>query len=98
MLTIAPACDPRGEARARCDRMVEAMDEALLHEEINHQEELLRIQRRHLRALEIQVAKHGPLDVPLHIQGARDDLRDEIVRIERTLRDLRARLRRLHRK
>ena len=74
------------------------MDQELLLEEINHQEELLRIQRRHLRAIEIQVAKHGPLDVPLHIQGARDDLREEIGRIERTLRDLRARLRRRQRK
>lgn len=78
--------------------MVGAMDEELLIEEISHQEELLRIQRRHLRAIEIQVAKHGPLDVPLHIQGARDELREEIARIERTLRDLRTRLRRIKRK
>jgi hypothetical protein len=78
--------------------MVKAMDEALLIEEINHQEALLRIQRRNLRAIEIQVAKHGPFDVPLHIQGARDELKDEIARIERTLRDLRARLRRIKRK
>ena len=74
------------------------MDEELLIEEIGHQETLLRIQRRNLRALEIQVAQHGPFDVPLHLQGARDELKDEIARIERTLRDLRARLRRLRRK
>ena len=77
--------------------MVKAMDEELLIEEIGHQEALLRIQRRNLRALEIQVAQHGPFDVPLHLQGARGELRDEIVRIERTLRDLRARLRRSRR-
>jgi hypothetical protein len=74
------------------------MDEQLLIEEIGHQETLLRIQRRNLRALEIQVAQHGPFDVPLHLHGARDELKDEIARIERALRDLRARLRRLRRK
>ena len=74
------------------------MDEELLIEEISHQETLLRIQRRNLRALEIQVAQHGPFDVPLHLQGARDELKNEIARIERTLRDLRARLRRKKRK
>jgi hypothetical protein len=74
------------------------MDEELLIEEIGHQETLLRIQRRNLRALEIQVAQHGPFDVPLHLQGARDDLKEEIARIERALRDLQARLRRLKRK
>jgi hypothetical protein len=77
--------------------MVKVMDEALLAEEIGHHEELLRIQRRNLRALEIQVAQHGPFDVPLHLQGAQDDLRAEIARIERALRDLRARLRRIQR-
>jgi hypothetical protein len=77
---------------------VGAMDEELLIEEISHQETLLRIQRRNLRALEIQVAQHGPFDVPLHFQSARDELRHEIARIERALRDLRARLRRLRRK
>jgi hypothetical protein len=74
------------------------MDEELLIEEIGHQETLLRIQRRNLRALEIQVAQHGPFDVPLHLQGALDELKDEIARIERVLRDLRARLRRLRRR
>jgi hypothetical protein len=74
------------------------MDEELLIEEIGHQETLLRIQRRNLHALEIQVAQHGPFDVPLHLQGARDELKNEIARIERTLRDLRARLRRKKRK
>jgi hypothetical protein len=77
--------------------MVKAMDEELLIEEISHQEALLRIQRRNLRALEIQVAQHGPFDVPLHMQIARDELREEIARIERMLRDLRARLRRMRR-
>jgi hypothetical protein len=74
------------------------MDEELLIEEISHQETLLRIQRRNLRALEIQVAQHGPFDVPLHLQGARDELKHEIARIERTLRDMQARLRRIKRK
>lgn len=73
------------------------MDEELLIEEIGHKETLLRIQRRNLRALEIQIAQHGPLDVPLHMQIARDELREEIEQIERTLRDLRARLRRVRR-
>jgi hypothetical protein len=77
--------------------MVKAMDEELLIEEISHQEALLRIQRRNLHALEIQVAQHGPFDVPLHMQSARDELREEIVRIERMLRDLRVRLRRIRR-
>jgi hypothetical protein len=71
------------------------MDQELLIEEISHQEALLKIQRRNLRALELQIAQHGPFDVPLHLQGAHDDLRVEVIRIERTLRDLRARLRRL---
>jgi hypothetical protein len=74
------------------------MDQEQLIEEIGHQETLLRIQRRNLRALEIQVAQHGPFDVPLHLQGARDELKHEIARIERALRDLRARLRRTKRK
>jgi len=74
------------------------MDEVFFFEDGGHRETLLRIQRRNLRALEIQVAQHGPFDVPLHLQGARDELRDEIARIERALRDLRARLRRLKRK
>ena len=74
------------------------MDEALLIEEIGHHETLLRIQRRNLRALEIQAAQYGPLDAPLHIQGALDDVKAEIVRLDRSLRDLRARLRRLKRK
>ena len=74
------------------------MDEELLIEEIGHQETLLRIQRRNFRMLEIQVAQHGPLDVPLHLQSARDELKHEIARIERSLRDLRARLRRIKRK
>ena len=77
--------------------MVKAMDEELLIEEIGHKETLLRIQRRNLRALEIQIAQHGPIDVPLHMQTARDELRQEIAQIERTLRDLQARLRRLRR-
>jgi hypothetical protein len=74
------------------------MDEELLIEEIGHQEALLRIQRRNLRVLELQIAQHGPFDVPLHLQGAHDDLRAEVARIERTLRDLRARLRRIKQK
>ena len=71
------------------------MDEELLIEEINHKEALLKIQRRNLRVLELQIAQYGPFDVPLHMQGAQDDLRAEVARIERALRDLRSRLRRL---
>lgn len=67
------------------------MDEELLVEEIGHYETLLLIQRRNLRALEIQAARHGPFDVPLHIQSARDELRSEIGRIERLLLVLRVR-------
>jgi hypothetical protein len=78
--------------------MVKAMDEEQLIEEISHQESLLKIQRRNLRALELQIAQHGPFDVPLHMRGAQDDLRTEVVRLDRTLRDLRARLRRLKQK
>jgi hypothetical protein len=70
------------------------MDEEQLIEEISHHESLLKIQRRHLRALELQIAQHGPFDVPLHMRGAHDDLRAEIARLDRALRDLRARLRR----
>jgi len=73
------------------------MDEELLIEDISHHEELLRIQRRNLRLVDIQVAQHGPFDAPLHLQGARDELRSEIARIERKLRNLRARLRRVRR-
>jgi hypothetical protein len=71
-----------------------AMDAEQLIEEISHHESLLKIQRRNLRALELQIAQHGPFDVPLHMQGAQDDLRAEVVRLDRALRDLRARLRR----
>jgi hypothetical protein len=78
--------------------VVKTMDEALLIEEIGHHETLLRIQRRNLRALEIQAAQYGPLDVPLHVQGARDEVEGEIARLDRVLRDLRTRLRRLKRK
>jgi hypothetical protein len=78
-------------------RMVKAMDEELLIEEISHQEALLKIQRRNLRALELQIAQYGPFDVPLHMQGAHDDLGAEVARIERAVRDLRARLRRIER-
>jgi hypothetical protein len=78
--------------------MVKAMDEELLIEEISHKEALLKIQRRNIRALELQIAQYGPFDVPLHMQGAQDDLRAEIARIERALRDLRSRLRRLKQK
>jgi hypothetical protein len=74
------------------------MNEELLVEEIGHQEALLKIQRRNLRTLELQIAQYGPFDVPLHMQGAQDDLRAEVARIERTLRDLRARLRRMRQK
>ncbi len=74
------------------------MDQELLVEEIAHQETLLKIQRRNLRAVELQIAQHGPFDVPLHMQAARDDLRVEVARIEGTLRELRGRLRRLRRK
>ena len=74
------------------------MDQELLIEEISHQEALLRIQRRNLRIVELQAAKHGPLDVPLHIQGARDELKTEVARLEQSLRELRARLRRIKRK
>ena len=74
------------------------MDEELLIEEISHKEALLKIQRRNIRALELQIAQYGPFDVPLHMQGAQDDLRAEIARIERALRDLRSRLRRLKQK
>jgi hypothetical protein len=77
---------------------VKTMDEGLLIEEISHHETLLRIQRRNLRALEIQSAQYGPLDVPLHIQGARVEVEEEIARLDRALRDLRTRLRRLKRK
>lgn len=78
--------------------MVKAMDQAELVEEISHQEMLLKIQRRNQRALALQIAQHGPFDVPLHMQTAQEDLRAEIARIEHTLRNLRSRLRRLKRK
>ena len=74
------------------------MDESDLTEEINHQEALLKIQRRNLRALQVQIAQHGPFDVPLHMQTARDDLVAEIARLERATRGLRARLRRAQRR
>jgi hypothetical protein len=75
--------------------MVKAMDEEQLVEEISHHELLLKIQRRNLRALELQIAQHGPFDVPLHMRGAQDDLRAEVARLDRALRDLRTRLRRM---
>ena len=74
------------------------MDQAELIEEIDHREALLKIQRRNLRALELQIAQHGPFDVPLHMQTAHEDLRSEIARLERNMRDLRARLRRAQRR
>jgi hypothetical protein len=80
------------------NEMVEAMDEELLVEEINHQEALLKIQRRNLRALELQIAQHGPFDVPLHMQVAHEELRAEVARLDGVLRELRARLRRIRRK
>ena len=80
---------------AYVQQMVKAMDEEQLIEEISHHETLLKIQRRNLRALELQIAQHGPFDVPLHMRGAQDDLRAEVVRLDRALRDLRMRLRRL---
>jgi hypothetical protein len=73
------------------------MEEELLVEEINHQEALLKIQRRNLRALELQLAQHGPFDVPLHMQIAREDLRAEVARLDVLLRELRSRLRRVRR-
>jgi hypothetical protein len=78
--------------------MVKAMDEEQLIEEISHHESLLKIQRRNMRALELQIAQYGPFDVPLHMRGAKDDLHAEIVRLDRALRDLRARLRRVKQK
>ena len=78
--------------------MVKAMDEQQLVEEVNHQEALLKIQRRNLRTLEIQIAQYGPFDVPLHLQVAKEDLCAEVARIDGLLRDLRGRLRRLRRK
>ena len=74
------------------------MNQNELIEEINHHEALLRIQRRNLRALELQIAQHGPFDVPLHMQLAQDDLRAELARIDRLIRDMRARLRRQQRR
>jgi len=74
------------------------MNEDELIEEISHHDNLLRIHRRNLRALELQIAQHGPFDVPLHMQLAQDDLRAELVRLERAVRDLRARLRRSQRR
>jgi catechol 2,3-dioxygenase-like lactoylglutathione lyase family enzyme len=65
------------------------MDEELLAEEISHYEALLRVQRRNLRVLELQAARHGPFDVPLPIQTALGELRVELVRIERKLEALR---------
>lgn len=70
------------------------MNEDELIEEISHHDNLLRIHRRNLRVLELQIAQHGPLNVPLHMQLAQDDLRAELARLERAVRDLRARLRR----
>ncbi len=78
--------------------MVKAMDEDELIEEIKHQETLLKIQRRNLRALQLQIAHHGPFDIPLHMQTAQEDLRAEIARIERATREMRARLRRMQRR
>lgn len=74
------------------------MNEAELLEDINHHDALLRIQRRNLRALELQIAQHGPFDVPLHMQLAQDELRAEVARLDRSVRDLRARLRRVQRR
>lgn len=68
------------------------MDEELLVEEISHYEALLRVQRRNLRALELQAARHGPFDVPLPVQSGLSEVRAEVVRIERTLLALRAQL------
>jgi hypothetical protein len=79
------------------NEMVEAMDEQTLVEEINHQEALLKIQRRNQHTLELQIAKYGPFDVPVHLQVAHEDLRAEVARLEAALRDLRARLRRARR-
>lgn len=67
------------------------MDETLLIiEEISHYEALLRIQRRNQRVLELQAARHGPFAAPLAIQSAQDEVRAEVLRIERTLLALRA--------
>lgn len=74
------------------------MDQEQLIEEIDHHEALLKIQRRHLRTLELQIAQYGPFDVPLHLQSAREELGAEVARIEAALRELRARLRRIQRK
>ena len=68
------------------------MDEELLVEEISHYEALLRVQRRNVYALELQAARHGPFDVPLPVQSGLSELRAEVIRIERTLLALRARL------
>ncbi len=83
---------------ARPQEIVKAMNEDELIEEISHHDNLLRIHRRNLRALELQIAQHGPFDVPLHMQLAQDDLRAELARLERAVRDLRARLRRSQRR
>jgi hypothetical protein len=82
---------------ARPEEIVKAMNEDELIEEISHNEALLRIQRHNLRALELQIAQHGPFDVPLHMQLAHDELRAEITRLTHTRRDLQARLRRAQR-
>lgn len=65
-----------------------------LREELEHQYALMRIQRQNLRRLELQIAQHGPIDVPLHLLAARDDLRAELARLDRSVAELRRRLRR----
>lgn len=66
-------------------------------EEISHQEALLQIQRRNLRALELQIAQYGLFEVPVHLQLAKQDLAVEVTRLDNVVRELKTRLRRLRR-
>lgn len=56
-----------------------------MQDDMRHRQELIKIKKRALRHLEKKAAQYGPLEVPLHLLGEIDALKEEIAKLEQEL-------------
>jgi hypothetical protein len=53
-----------------------------MQDDMRHRQELIEIKRRSLRHLEKKAAQYGPLEVPLHLLGEIEVIKEEIIKLE----------------
>jgi hypothetical protein len=65
-----------------------------MQDDMRHRQELIKIKKRALRHLEKKAAQYGPLEVPIHLLGEIDALKEEIVKLEQELAGVQLQLKR----